>query len=83
MKFTIKDVKTKKPITNLQPYLSAIGHVVAINCDTVTYLHVHPMEENTTGPDGKFMTSFPKKKDYIKFGDNFNRMEKYLSFHLL
>ncbi|MFF2876088.1 hypothetical protein ACFVR2_07155 [Gottfriedia sp. NPDC057991] len=68
MTFTIKDAKTKKPITNLQPYLGAIGHVVAISGDTETYLHVHPMEENTTGPDAKFMTSFPKKGLYKIWG---------------
>ncbi|MEH7455315.1 hypothetical protein [Gottfriedia acidiceleris] len=68
MTFKIKDAKTKKPITNLQPYLGAIGHVVAISGDTENYLHVHPMDENTTGPDAKFMTSFPKKGLYKIWG---------------
>ncbi|MEH6939101.1 hypothetical protein V7056_14805 [Bacillus sp. JJ664] len=68
MNFTIKDAKTKKPITNLQPYLGAIGHVVAISGDTETYLHVHPMDENATGPNAKFMTSFPKKGLYKIWG---------------
>lgn len=68
MKFTIKDAKTKKPITDLQPYLGAIGHVVAISGDTETYLHVHPMDENSTGPNAKFMTSFPKKGLYKIWG---------------
>lgn len=68
MTFTIKDAKTKIPITNLQPYLGAIGHVVAISGDTKTYLHVHPMEENTTGPEAKFMTTFPKKGLYKIWG---------------
>lgn len=68
MNFTIKDAKTKKPITDLQPYLGAIGHVVAISGDTETYLHVHPMDEKSTGPDAKFMTSFPKKGLYKIWG---------------
>ncbi|WP_430510295.1 hypothetical protein [Gottfriedia solisilvae] len=68
MNFTIKDAKTKKPITNLQPYLGAIGHVVAISGDTETYLHVHPMDEKSTGPDAKFMTTFPKKGIYKIWG---------------
>ncbi len=68
MNFTIKDAKTKKPITNLQPYLGAIGHVVAISGDTETYLHVHPINENSTGPDAKFMTTFPKKGLYKIWG---------------
>lgn len=36
MTFTINDAKTKQPITNLQPYLGAVGHVVAISGDTET-----------------------------------------------
>lgn len=68
MTFTIKDANTKQPITNLQPYLGAIGHVVAISGDTETYLHVHPMEEKGTGPDAKFMTTFPKNGLYQIWG---------------
>jgi major membrane immunogen (membrane-anchored lipoprotein) len=68
MTFTIKDAKTKQPITNLQPYLGAVGHVVAISGDTETYLHVHPMDEKATGPDAKFMTGFPKSGLYKIWG---------------
>lgn len=68
MIFSIKDAITKKPITNLQPYLGAVGHVVAISGDTETYLHVHPINENSTGPNAKFMTSFPKKGYYKIWG---------------
>lgn len=68
MTFNIRDAKTKEPITDLQPYLGAVGHVVAISGDTETYLHVHPMDENSTGPDAKFMTSFPKKGLYKIWG---------------
>ncbi|MFF2878274.1 hypothetical protein ACFVR2_18330 [Gottfriedia sp. NPDC057991] len=68
MTFTIKDAKTKKGITDLQPYLGAIGHVVAISGDTNTYLHVHPMNEKSSGPEAEFMTSFPKKGLYKIWG---------------
>ncbi|WP_088067276.1 hypothetical protein [Gottfriedia luciferensis] len=68
MTFTIKDATTKNAITNLQPYLGAIGHVVAISSDTNTYLHVHPMNEKSSGPDAEFMTSFPKKGLYKIWG---------------
>ncbi len=40
--FTIKDAKTKKPITTLKPYLASFGHLVIIHKDTFEYLHVHP-----------------------------------------
>ncbi|MBT2738998.1 hypothetical protein [Bacillus sp. ISL-7] len=68
MTFTIKDANTKQPITNLQPYLGAVGHVVAISGDTETYLHVHPIDEKATGPDAKFMTSFPEGGLYKIWG---------------
>jgi hypothetical protein len=68
MKYTFKDEKTKQPITNLQPYLGAIGHVVIISEDLGQYLHVHPMDEKGSGPDAKFMTNFPKNGIYKIWG---------------
>lgn len=66
--FTLKDEKTKEPITNLQPYLGAVGHVVIIDEKVEQYLHVHPMEEKSTGPEAKFMTEFPSKGIYKIWG---------------
>ncbi len=66
--FTIHDEKTKEPITNLQQYLGAVGHVVALTEDAEQYLHVHPMEEKATGPDAKFMTTFPESGIYKIWG---------------
>ncbi|WP_028552364.1 hypothetical protein [Paenibacillus sp. UNC451MF] len=66
--FTIKDAATKKPMTNLQQYLGAVGHVVILSDDAEQYLHVHPMEEKATGPDAKFMTTFPKSGVYKIWG---------------
>ncbi|MCS7464350.1 hypothetical protein N0M98_30045 [Paenibacillus doosanensis] len=66
--FTIKDAATKQPITNLQPYLGAVGHVVILSDDAEQYLHVHPMEEKASGPDAKFMTTFPKSGVYKVWG---------------
>jgi hypothetical protein len=68
MTFNIKDAKTKEPITNLQPYLGAVGHVVILSADTEMYLHVHPTEEKATGPEAKFMTSFSKSGVYKVWG---------------
>jgi hypothetical protein len=57
--FHIKDAQTKKPVTDLQPYLGAVGHVVILNKEGGEYLHVHPLEEKSSGPDAKFMAAFP------------------------
>jgi hypothetical protein len=63
--YTLKDEKTGKAITNLQPYLGALGHVVIISQDTQTYIHVHPMEGGGSTP--MFMTTFPKAGTYKVF----------------
>lgn len=40
--FTISDTNTKKPVTDLEPYLGAFGHLTMINKSTYAYIHVHP-----------------------------------------
>lgn len=40
--FTVKDAKTKKPITTLKPYLATFGHLTMINEQTYDFIHVHP-----------------------------------------
>lgn len=68
LNFHIKDQKSNQPITNLQQYLGAVGHVVILTEDAKEYLHVHPMDEKSTGPDAKFMTTFPKSGTYKIWG---------------
>ncbi|TFE19297.1 hypothetical protein [Cohnella luojiensis] len=66
--FNMVDAKTKKPVTDLQPYLGAVGHVVIISADAEQYLHVHPIDEKAKGPDAQFMTKFPKSGVYKVWG---------------
>ena len=42
--FQVRDA-AGKPLTDLEPYLGALGHAVLLSSDTKTYLHTHPMEE--------------------------------------
>jgi hypothetical protein len=56
--FSFKDTQTNQPITNLEPYLGAFGHLVLINQDTYEYIHVHPIASenpNAGGPEVKFL----------------------------
>ncbi len=62
--FTLRDAAGKTPVENLQPYLGAVGHVVIISADTEQYLHVHPMNSQSTGPEAVFHTIFPKSGVY-------------------
>ncbi|WP_026573554.1 hypothetical protein [Bacillus sp. UNC438CL73TsuS30] len=68
MTFMIRDAKTNKPIKNLQPYLGALGHAVAIKDDLQEYLHIHPMTTKGNGPKVTFMTYFPQKGIYKIWG---------------
>ena len=38
-----------RPVSRLQPYLGAEGHLVAIRADDLAYLHVHPREGSEPG----------------------------------
>lgn len=73
--FTFSDAETKEPIADLQPYLGAIGHVVILNEDLNRYLHVHPADDNGSGPTANFMTSFSEPGQYKIWGQ-FQRADK-------
>lgn len=64
LKFSITDEKTNQPITDLEPYLGAIGHVVVLSEDGERYLHVHAVEGQGSGPEALFETEFPKSGVY-------------------
>ena len=63
-----------KPVTDLQPYLGAYGHLVALLASDLAYLHVHPMGEpgdgvTPAGPEIGFHATFPSDGDYRLFLD--------------
>lgn len=71
---TLSVSRDGKPITDLQPYLGAYGHLVALRSSDLAYLHVHPMGEpghgsTPGGPDIDFHTTFPSNGDYRLFLD--------------
>lgn len=60
-------------VRNLQPYLGAFGHLVALRTGDLAYLHTHPGQEAHAGMSGgpavKFMTEFPSRGSYRLFLD--------------
>ncbi|MEN9622101.1 MAG: hypothetical protein RLZZ67_535 [Candidatus Parcubacteria bacterium] len=56
--FTIKNIKTGEPVTDLRPYLGSFGHMVMINTKDYSYIHVHPIDQDLGddrgGPEVKF-----------------------------
>jgi len=57
-----------EPVTDLEPYLGAYGHLVAMRAGDLGYLHVHP-EDGPAGPDTDFATAFPEPATYRLFLD--------------
>jgi hypothetical protein len=65
--FTLRDAATGRAITDLQPYLGAMGHLILIHQDGITFVHSHPDERvPDAGHDGKvpFLVRFPKPGMY-------------------
>jgi hypothetical protein len=71
---TFSVTRDGKPVTDLQPYLGAYGHLVALRASDLAYLHVHPMGEPgdgvaPAGPEIGFHTTFPSDGNYRLFLD--------------
>lgn len=63
-----------KPVTDLQPYLGAYGHLVALRSGDLAYLHVHPNGEpgdgtTESGPEVSFTATAPSAGSYRLFLD--------------
>ncbi|MER7520660.1 hypothetical protein [Streptomyces sp. NPDC126499] len=63
-----------RPVTDLQPYLAAYGHLVALRVGDLGYLHVHPEGhpgDGTTapGPEIAFMAVAPSAGTYRLYLD--------------
>lgn len=63
-----------RPVTDLQPYLAAFGHLVALRADDLAYVHVHPQVEpgdgdTQPGPQVEFHTEVPTAGAYRLYFD--------------
>ncbi len=63
----VKVTKGSQPVTDLDNYLGALGHMVVISQDTKQYLHVHPQDQSDKGPVIGFHTGFDKPGLYRVF----------------
>ncbi|MFF8836285.1 hypothetical protein [Streptomyces sp. NPDC015130] len=66
LKLTV--TKAGRPVTDLEPYLGAYGHLVALRDGDLAYLHVHP-NEGGPGPDVSFTATAPSAGTYRLFLD--------------
>ncbi|MFB7552511.1 hypothetical protein [Streptomyces sp. NPDC056154] len=66
LKLTVS--RNGRPVTDLQPYLGAYGHLVALRSGDLAYLHVHP-NEGGPGPVVSFAATAPSAGTYRLFLD--------------
>lgn len=71
---TLSVSRAGQPVTDLQPYLGAFGHLVALRAGDLAYLHVHPEGEpgdgrTRPGPDITFSATAPSAGQYRLFLD--------------
>lgn len=67
--FSFQDINTKKPVTNLQPYLGSIGHVFTLNQDGNKYVDAYPIDAKVKGPNVAFRVTFPEPGVYKIWGE--------------
>ncbi|MET9922522.1 hypothetical protein ABZZ04_36470 [Streptomyces sp. NPDC006435] len=71
---TLTVSRNNHPVTDLQPYLAAYGHLVALRVGDLGYLHVHPEGEpgdgvTAPGPEIAFMAVAPSAGTYRLYLD--------------
>jgi hypothetical protein len=66
---TLTVSKDGVPVTDLQPYLGAFGHLVALRDGDLAYVHVHPQETTQAGPHIVFHAEVPSAGTYRLFLD--------------
>ncbi|GAB2842830.1 hypothetical protein GCM10027074_06660 [Streptomyces deserti] len=71
---TLTVTKEGTPVRDLQPYLGAYGHLVALRSGDLAYLHVHPNGEpgdgkTRPGPEISFTATAPSAGPYRLFLD--------------
>ena len=71
---TLSVSRDGQPVTTLEPYLGAFGHLVALRDGDLAYLHVHPHGDapaagETSGPDVVFEATVPNPGRYLLYFD--------------
>ena len=64
--FELQDARTGAPVTDLEPYLGAAGHLLLASADLAVAAHSHPIAEisQAGGPTVVFQWLFPRAGDY-------------------
>jgi len=71
---TVSVSRDGQPVTALEPYLGAYGHLVALRAGDLAYMHTHPegaepVHGKVSGPEVKFATTAPTPGRYYLYFD--------------
>lgn len=74
VELTMTITRDGEPVTALEPYLGAYGHLVALRDGDLAYLHAHPhgeepQEGETSGPEIVFEATAPTPGRYLLYLD--------------
>ncbi len=65
---TFRVSRDGRPVEDLEPYLGALGHLVALREGDLAFLHVHPEDHaGAAGPEIAFHAKFPSEGRYRLF----------------
>ena len=73
-RLTLRVERDGEPVTTIEPYLGAAGHLVALREGDLAYLHVHPEGDEPSagelsGPEIGFMAEAPTAGRYLLYLD--------------
>lgn len=71
---TVEITRDDEPVTTLEPYLGAFGHLVALREGDLAYVHVHPegdepAADQRSGPKVTFVVEAPTEGRYLLYLD--------------
>ena len=64
LRFTLNDASTGAPVSDLEPFLGAAGHMLVVNTDLTEAHHAHPEEQAARGPSVSFQPRMPAAGHY-------------------
>ena len=65
--YTLSIEKNGKKVTNLEPYLGAMGHSVILKAETLDFIHAHAESASAGSSNITFSTTFPEPGLYKTF----------------
>jgi hypothetical protein len=62
--FHVADAQTRRPVSDLDPYLGAKAHFIGLSADGVDFVHLHPMDDESVTSTVSAHAVFPRPGTY-------------------